>query len=128
MKHAEDQVAEIAAHAGLENTAFGAATRCEATGYFTERHGSGEGHFGNCIVSRYPIVDTKKLIYGPYGSKSPRGAVAGLVEVPDIGRIWIVSTHLGMCLHGGEQVILVTHTQNDHRVKSTHSTLAEHYS
>jgi len=92
VEHSTDQVREIAEAAGFEHHCFGAATRCHVTGWFRESHGEGSGLFGNAIMSRYRIVSTKELLYQPYGRKSPRSAIAALVDIPAVGLVWVVCT------------------------------------
>jgi len=126
MEHSDDQPRCIGTSLGLDHVEFAPAissivVEVDRGPLLTpllplgETHnGEGaEGHFGICILSRYPILEKRYLEYSPFGQKTRRNALACLVRIPNdnnddnngsaaVSRVWIVNTHLG-CHTGEEQ-------------------------
>lgn len=102
--HGSHQPDEIAAHLNFAHVRFAPALRSVATGRFSERHDGddGRGGFGIATLSRFPIVRQRVHAYAPYREKTPRNALACLVELAGGTTLWVVNTHLG-CHSGGEQ-------------------------
>ena len=78
------------------------------------------GQFGVCILSRYPILETKRFKYTQYGSRTQKNTIACLVQIPSSNTttndddddddetttgtsVWIINTHLGSHPTGNEQ-------------------------
>jgi len=134
--HQDDQPALIAERAGYHYYKFGAAIRSVANPkYMTEvfsdvENGDGGGIFGVALLSKWPIVDSKVVMFAPYGKKTPRNVLACQIEIPisssaiddnkddtndqkpttdatystNTKRIWVLCTHLGMHYRGLEQL------------------------
>lgn len=106
--HGDNQPAMIAERCGLEHVFFLASVQANV-----ESEGGSEGEilranpgirYGNCILSKYPILDRRVLHYRPKSrsalrikmdkEEQPRTAQAALMDVKEMGgKIWIVNTH-----------------------------------
>jgi endonuclease/exonuclease/phosphatase family metal-dependent hydrolase len=105
--HGDDQIAELARRTGLDYSAFAPAITSRAESNTKETHGGvGDGEFGIGILSRWPIVEQRTMMFRPYKNKTPRNALACLIRVPNLGDVWFVCTHLG-CHWGAEQAAQV---------------------
>ena len=120
--HQDDQPAAIAAKAGYSHYQFAPAIRSQAnlagtrhaTEVFHPIDSDKGGLFGVALLSKYPILDTNVIQFAPYLKKTPRNALACLIEIPDNKStnktptkkkqtVWIICTHLGMHIRGSEQ-------------------------
>ena len=108
--HEDDQVARIADEAGFTHSKFGKAITCVASSSYLETIGQGDGEFGVAILSKWPILDHKILAFAPFSNKTPRNALACLIEIPScendtkVMKVWVVCTHLGCNFGGSEQL------------------------
>ena len=100
-------MSRLAALAGLPHHRFAAAVTARASSALREVTApwdvadgadTAHGKFGVAILSRYEILETRVLRYARYGAKTPRNALAVRVRLPGGTELWVVSTHLGMCL------------------------------
>jgi len=104
----EDQARKIADATGSEGTSsalpcvtFGPALR----GY-PQNQASTVGDYGNALISRWPCVTSKSLVYqagqGWSVSQEPRGCLACQYDING-KMIWVITTHLGCDFTGQEQ-------------------------
>lgn len=85
---------ELKAHdAGLDMLALlGDATGYHAIAGPTLR--LADGHFGNGLLSRYPIVSTQRIALA-VGQREPRGAIDAVIDC-DGTHLRVIATHLGL--------------------------------
>jgi len=85
---------ELQAHdAGLDMLALlGDATGYHAIAGPTLR--LADGHFGNGLLSRYPIVSTQRIALA-VGRREPRGAIDAVIDCDGI-HLRVIATHLGL--------------------------------
>jgi len=103
--HESDQPKEIAESLNFDHVCFAPSVQSVATSSYHETHDYdivGSGNFGIAILSKYPILQHIEHRYKQYRKKSPRNALACLIQLNDSTKIWVVNTHLG-CHTGEEQ-------------------------
>ena len=106
--HSDDQPSLIAQECGLEHVFFSASVEASV---LSEGGSNGEVlqytpgiRYGNCILSKYPILKRRVLHYRPKSlsmeriymdkEEQPRNAQAALLDAPELGgKVWIVNTH-----------------------------------
>ena len=79
--HDDDQIDRLSKLTNLKYHKFAPAIRCISRGKYSESHGEGDGEFGIGVLSRFPILDTKVITFKPYEKKTPRNALAVLLDL-----------------------------------------------
>lgn len=108
--HKQDQPGLIADALGFKHRRFARAVRSVARSSYEETFGTNEedgnmGDFGIAILSKYPILRSVQHDYHVFEKKTPRNAVACLIELPEGKcKVWVVNTHLGVHYRGKEQL------------------------
>jgi endonuclease/exonuclease/phosphatase family metal-dependent hydrolase len=106
-KHKHNQVQLLSAAARLGHTRFAPLLQCEYDPLTNTSHkGSGHGHFGCAILSRYPVIDQRLQVYKSYTGKPSRNLLAIRVQPPSLaphGSVWFATTHLGVQISAQEQ-------------------------
>ncbi|CAE7353184.1 HET-E1 [Symbiodinium natans] len=118
--HADDQPRRLASICGLQHFAFSATLSAtfvkDSLREGEVLHHSADGQYGVCILSRFPIIETRRMLFDrPKGDpgerlfmdqeEQPRGALAVLLDMreEDARPMWVVNTHLSHRMASQEQ-------------------------
>ena len=73
------------------------ACRLEMSYHFAAVREVDDGHYGNAVISRWPVrVVHAGVLPGTELGREPRGALWAAVDVPDVGELQVITTHLGL--------------------------------
>lgn len=102
-QHDQNQPEVLGEHLSM-NVSFCPAIKSFASSSWEEHHGKGKGDYGIAILTKHKILLEKRIAFPRYKHKTLRNAMACLLQLPnEIGRLWIVNTHLGCHFIGEEQ-------------------------
>ena len=101
--HDQNQPEVLGEHLSM-NFSFFPAIKSFASSSWEEHHGQGQGDYGIAILTKHEILLEKRIAFPRYKHKTLRNAMACLIQLPnELGRLWIVNTHLGCHFIGDEQ-------------------------
>jgi len=89
-----DQAAHIASRLGLPHSAF-----CRTR----DLHFGRRGDYGIAVVSRYPIEDSRRLLFSTWTGRQPRAMLLTKLLVAPRRHVWFGTMHLQNDMTGAEQ-------------------------